>query len=72
MAKDSSSPAFPAEEHFTDGSKRWCSGMTLLDYFAGQALVGLTTLAREPGVSFGDLAADAYTLGRKMLEERDK
>tara|TARA_S200002703_G_scaffold73209_2_gene63192 strand:+ start:254 stop:451 length:198 start_codon:yes stop_codon:yes gene_type:complete len=44
-------------------------GMSLRDYFAGQALVGLVS---PPGT--GDLvkiyAADAYALADAMLEER--
>ena len=46
-------------------------GMTLRDYFAGQALVGIIT---HPGGKAGDwegAAEDAYESSDAMLEERN-
>lgn len=46
-------------------------GMTLRDYFAGQALAGLATLATKIGDP-QKFAADAYTLADALLAEREK
>ena len=48
-------------------------GMTLRDYFAGQALVGLTSAHSEDGTWAGitpDLAKKCYQLADQMLEAR--
>lgn len=47
-------------------------GMTLRDYFAGQALAGLSGLARIEGMSPEDLASMAYADADAMLKERSK
>ena len=50
------------------------SGMTLRDWFAGQALVGLLAEQSHPdcgGQSYCDLTESAYTLADIMLEVRD-
>lgn len=47
-------------------------GMTLRDYFAGQALAGLSGLARVEGMSPEDLASMAYADADAMLKERSK
>jgi hypothetical protein len=55
--------AFPRESsigHF---------GMTLRDYFAGQALLGLISFYGNDGKSIGSVA---YALADAMLEERAK
>ena len=46
-------------------------GMTLLDYYAGQAL---TALINEPNMAFTDeaLAKQAYVIARHMIKERSK
>jgi hypothetical protein len=54
------------------------SGMTLLDYFAGQALAGRLaaegkTAADESGYpSFADIAMDAYGIAEAMIAERKR
>lgn len=73
-------PAFP-----TGNQQEWGpdTGMTLRDWFAGQALVGfaagLVTNADNGGlahprasarVSFTDLAKDAFTVADAMIAER--
>ena len=48
-------------------------GMTLRDYFAGQALQGL--IARSSGIRVADadvMARGCYAYADAMLEERDK
>ena len=48
-------------------------GMTLLDYFAGQVLMGICTHTNiESGTLLEDLAKDAYELAEAMLKEREK
>lgn len=44
-------------------------GMTLRDYFAGQALLGMTSYAP---VAHKDTAEDAYLYADAMLKERAK
>ena len=44
----------------------------LRDYFAGQALVGVSSLCVTGGVSYEALASDAYHLADAMLAERSK
>jgi len=51
-------------------------GMTLRDYFAGQALSGLTSATNENGEWMGDsmsgVAHEAYAIADAMLKERSK
>jgi hypothetical protein len=59
--------AFPTvfpEEHYGTGYR----GMTLRDYFAGQALVGL--LSRSDFLRAKIIAENAYAYADAMLEER--
>lgn len=61
-------PAFP-RSYSADGH----NGMTLRDYFAGQALAGMAAQAyvhSEDGIA--DCAEDAYALADAMLAERAK
>ena len=46
-------------------------GMSLRDYFAGQALAGLLACYKTAG-SKQDFAIDAYTQADAMLSERQK
>lgn len=59
--------AFPLRIEAGDGSFTYEWGMTLRDYFAGQALVAL--VARDNS-SAGIDAAHAYLIADAMLEER--
>lgn len=62
-------PAFP------HGPYVQCDGMSLRDYFAGQALVALTrcyAAGEVDGYLLRMVAADAYTLADAMLEQRMK
>lgn len=81
--KDDGGPAFPELDCFVDqhGEKPAYSayhGMTLRDYFAGQALAGLCA---NDGIEFEPVAADkihpiyarhAYGLADAMIAERSK
>jgi hypothetical protein len=48
----------------------WDEGMTLQDYFAGQALVGIIGLESDAGIN-GE-CADAYLYANEMLKARKK
>jgi len=58
-----SKQAFP--KHFMDDT----DGMTLRDWFAGQALAGL--LAGDPNYLPGEYASRAYVIADEMLDERE-
>jgi hypothetical protein len=63
-------PAFPAQ-HFdlADGEH----GMTLLDWYAGQAMQGFLASGNcTPDYVGKHLVADSYALARAMLAERRK
>lgn len=72
-------PAFPsvAATHFIDGrasSETQHEGMSLLDYFAGQAVQGLLA-NRDVNIQetmWPDYATDAYRLALEMLSERQR
>lgn len=59
-------PAFPVRE-YSDRNP----GMTMRDYFAGQALIGLKALVRDDcGWNPEDYAKDAFDLADSMLKAR--
>ena len=67
-------PAFPGEY---DGLQRLGStGMSLRDWFAGQALAGLCSAQDKEGNWTGDSTVDvqdeAYRIADKMLERRER
>ena len=72
MSTKASGPAFPAQwtpEH--------SQGMTLRDYFAGQALVAISSLWKGNIGDFDNEAADraaraSYRMADAMLAEREK
>jgi len=70
MATNEGGRAFPNDGKWANGMPE--GGMSLRDYFAGQALVGI--LAGSPDVHVGsDLAAaNAYNYADKMLAHRDE
>lgn len=65
--KNDGGPAFP---EVCGGSI--IPGMTLRDYFAGQALAGMMANAESWSVSSEKLAGYAYSAADAMLAERDK
>lgn len=69
-------PAFPRGTPYAGANER---GMTLRDYYAGQALVGILSakfaemVANVPGSVRYDLAAtDAFLIADSMLVVRDR
>lgn len=62
-------PAFPRSPHSGDCSG---DGMTLRDWFAGQALAGImATQWRPSGDDVSPLAEDAYKVADAMLAMRE-
>lgn len=63
---DTSDPAFPGPYPRLERDAR---GMSLRDYFAGQALIGLLAYGAQ---ACDDVASDAYAIADAMLDERVK
>lgn len=63
--------AFPFSQQYDGGVVSW-PGMTLRDYFAGQAIATIISLAqnREGGWDVAAVAAAAYAVADAMLEAR--
>jgi hypothetical protein len=79
MSKDDGGPAFPIQCFFDDGSRSvpieyGQPGMTLRDYFAGQALAGFLAAPGRTGEkardNSGRAAYWAYVQADAMLEAR--
>ncbi len=68
----SDNPCIFPQEHWDDERTMWVrtGGLTLRDYFAGQALAGMMTPAPEFPAS--EIATDAYAFADAMLAEREK
>lgn len=63
-------PAFPVEQKHDDGTLFYASkGMSLRDWFAGQALAGLIANTKTVGTE-ADLADDSYKYADAMLAAR--
>jgi hypothetical protein len=68
-------PAFPTDDYYVDGGKfQGGTGMTLRDYFAGQAIVGLVGKIGIDEKYNTDKAAAwfAYRVAEEMITERDR
>lgn len=66
-------PAFPVHEDLTAADCMKYKGMTLLDYFAGQALMGLCSKYALSNPSDQQVLAQmSYELANAMLTERSK
>ena len=77
--KPNGGPAFPREDYQTNGRADGGGGqqgMSLRDYFAGQAVAGFTSSADAEGAWTGadphTVAANAYQIADAMLAEREK
>lgn len=69
---DDGGPAFPTHHRFDKGASainEWTDGMTLLDYFAGQAITGLLANDERSG-SPTEFALDAYLFAAAMIAEK--
>jgi hypothetical protein len=70
-------PAFPVpDSHDANGQVQYgANGMTLRDWFAGQALAGLlgnSYISERYGQPAAERAIDAYIFADAMLAERNK
>jgi hypothetical protein len=63
-------PAFPAEIAATGGGNYVFTGMTLRDYFAGQALAGICAHDDTWGLSDIGVTVQSYALADEMLKAR--
>ena len=66
-------PAFPRSAAFSNAERTACTeqdGMTLRDWFAGQALAGMVSYVVE-GATFENVAEDAYKAADAMLRARE-
>ncbi|MGN6539096.1 MAG: hypothetical protein ACTHKQ_25645 [Mesorhizobium sp.] len=65
-------PAFPSEWKFPDGGSATCPGMTLRDWFAGQALfVAKDVCISRQSTTESDVARVAYDIADAMLKARE-
>jgi hypothetical protein len=77
ITNDNGGPAFPAHE-FNNDSGDYLPvhpGMTLRDYFAGQALAGMCSVwgVEDNGLpKYTSLAGHAYAIAEAMLAERKR
>lgn len=72
---DDGGPAFPLQEtKVTEGSTsvlmRSHPGMTLRDYFAGQAFAGMWANSSYDSIVFDEMAREAYRAADAMLAAR--
>jgi hypothetical protein len=70
MKKNDGGPAFPVDAP-NDPCIVKNPGMSLRDYFAGQALAGLMA-NQVPYPTFNLIASKAYKAADSMIEEREK
>lgn len=75
----SNQSAFPSKTKRDNGMRiTECNepGMTILDYFAGQALVNMSSLTQPEDasdfVTHDDVAAECYRFADSMIKERGK
>ena len=70
--KQTGGPAFPrAGVNLYGNIKGSQEGMTLRDYFAGQALVAFIQLAKVSNIDIEQAASVCYKFSDAMIEERD-
>lgn len=63
--------AFPREDYQADNAPGQ-RGMSLRDYFAGQALAGNCGFSVHEGIPIKGLVSEAYAIADAMLAEREK
>jgi hypothetical protein len=69
---DNGGPAFPCDAEWRDGQEVWpqSAGMTLRDWFAGQALVGFSANPDLSGWPFERAAEAAWEQADAMIAAR--
>jgi hypothetical protein len=75
MSEKDGGPAFPYSALDPQGPQMYAdnTGMSLRDYFAGQALAGLSAVPEDRGFTFPENAAEwAYKLADAMLQVREE
>ena len=65
-------PAFPTDFHPSNDPEGLFRGMCLLDWFAGQALIGVLASDTRQEIKNADAAAWSYDQAEAMLAEREK
>lgn len=78
MSKNDGGAAFPFGESRYDGGnhylgKQYWPGMSLRDWFAGQALIGLLSgqYSRNGGANLKEVPEEAYKIADALLTARD-
>ena len=71
MAKNDGGPAFPGGDGAYGGGPNHAQGMSLRDWFAGQALIGVIGAATTTELTMKSIAT-AWSIADAMLAERDK
>lgn len=67
IAQDTGGPAFPV----VMGVNSWASGMTLLDWFAGQYMAANGyAMQQDHGLEADEVAQDCYLVAAAMLAEK--
>jgi hypothetical protein len=64
-------PAFPWELRLDNGAVSYSPGMSLRDYFAGQALAGYLACPDLSFTNSATLARDCYGIADAMLKARE-
>lgn len=77
MANNDGGPAFPLQRNHSNGDAIYAKGdgMSLRDYFAATALIGILPRAfnvMTTAAMVADIASDAYIMADAMLAERSK
>lgn len=80
MSKETGGPAYPEIEKVWNSAhasyhEQYNSGMTLRDYFAGQALLGAINNRKDfkgKELGFDGFARYSYLMADAILKERDK
>lgn len=73
MDKPNNPPAFPVEGMVNgDSVSKMAQGMTILDYFAAQAMQGIMSDIKTEGMDYETLALNSYEIAQAMLKEREK
>jgi len=70
--KNNGGPAFPFRDEYCDGSFDQFTGMTLRDYFAGQALCGFISASGKRDVLAKLDAGMCYLMADAMIKARNQ